>query len=567
MRAAAQPANTLNLLSKWWFWLAFAFTVLFLQFLFMSYAIGLYDEGLVLYGSVRVLHGDFPYRDFWTMYGPGQFALFATAFRLFGIYALWERVIYVLTNLVTLASFFYLAATLTRRLGLALFATAVALGVIAGTTDGSYAFPMYEALALVMAAIVFLTIFWQRGDRRWLLLSGLMTGLVVLFRHDMGLYTAIALCVANSYFRLSSDNAPRAERLRSLVKETLWFFFMIAIIVLPVVMFLFKHVPLHDIVYSLLYVPARIYPKVRNLPFPNVLEMVPVVRRLIPPDKLMGRAKLLPLITVYVPIAAVITTIVCFLSQRRKDLERWKISAFFLLALIAALMFIKGFVRASPHHMTPAIVPSVLLFFGLLSLWPVLMKRGQIVLALSSLFVLMCVLGPIKISLQQGVTTLHRLRPQDPNSFAQTCRNRPGLERVRCLTVPPDTTDAVLYVEQHTTPDQKIYVGAGRHDKLFANDISFYFLSERESATKWHDLHPGVETTAPIQQEMIAQLNSNHAIYVVRDSYLDNVREPNDGQFSGGVFALDHYIDANYKPEKSIGTMLILRRDTPFSTP
>ncbi|HEU4635352.1 MAG TPA: hypothetical protein VFS41_04190, partial [Edaphobacter sp.] len=34
---------------------------------------GPYDEFLSLYGADRVLHGQMPYRDFWTMYGPAQF--------------------------------------------------------------------------------------------------------------------------------------------------------------------------------------------------------------------------------------------------------------------------------------------------------------------------------------------------------------------------------------------------------------------------------------------------------------------------------------------------------------
>ena len=35
---------------------------------------------------------------------------------------------------------------------------------------------------------------------------------------------------------------------------------------------------------------------------------------------------------------------------------------------------------------------------------------------------------------------------------------------------------------------------------LHFSDVEIYFLSEREAGTRWYDLHPGVETTAPIQQ-------------------------------------------------------------------
>ncbi|MCK4236762.1 MAG: hypothetical protein KAX38_06560 [Candidatus Krumholzibacteria bacterium] len=30
----------------------------------------IYDEGLGVYGAARVLNGEIPYRDFWTLYAP-----------------------------------------------------------------------------------------------------------------------------------------------------------------------------------------------------------------------------------------------------------------------------------------------------------------------------------------------------------------------------------------------------------------------------------------------------------------------------------------------------------------
>ncbi len=65
-------------------------TVVFLAslaalFIGMNPALNLYDEGLVLVGAERVFNGEVPYRDFWTMYGPGQFYLTSLLYSLFGI--------------------------------------------------------------------------------------------------------------------------------------------------------------------------------------------------------------------------------------------------------------------------------------------------------------------------------------------------------------------------------------------------------------------------------------------------------------------------------------------------
>jgi 4-amino-4-deoxy-L-arabinose transferase-like glycosyltransferase len=42
------------------------------------------DEGIVLQGAERILHGQLPYRDFFTFYTPGSFYLVAFLFRIFG---------------------------------------------------------------------------------------------------------------------------------------------------------------------------------------------------------------------------------------------------------------------------------------------------------------------------------------------------------------------------------------------------------------------------------------------------------------------------------------------------
>ncbi|MCD6285881.1 MAG: hypothetical protein J7M39_08220 [Anaerolineae bacterium] len=55
------------------------FLLLFTQ---IKSAANLYDEGLVLTNAERIRAGEVPYRDFWTMYGPGYFYALAGLFSL-----------------------------------------------------------------------------------------------------------------------------------------------------------------------------------------------------------------------------------------------------------------------------------------------------------------------------------------------------------------------------------------------------------------------------------------------------------------------------------------------------
>ena len=72
-------------------WIALVFVSIVAQLAWMDATVGTYDEGLVLVGADRVLRGEMPYRDFWTLYGPGSYYLLAELFRVFGEFALVER--------------------------------------------------------------------------------------------------------------------------------------------------------------------------------------------------------------------------------------------------------------------------------------------------------------------------------------------------------------------------------------------------------------------------------------------------------------------------------------------
>src|SRR6476620_512675 len=72
------------------------FTLLFaVAFAFLLLAIqrdlNIYDEGSILVGAMRVADGDIPHRDFFTLYGPAQFYVLATLFKLFSPSVLVER--------------------------------------------------------------------------------------------------------------------------------------------------------------------------------------------------------------------------------------------------------------------------------------------------------------------------------------------------------------------------------------------------------------------------------------------------------------------------------------------
>src|SRR5574341_480637 len=63
--------------------------------------LSIYDEAIPVYGAARIVDGDVPYRDFWTIYPPGQFYLLAGVFRIFGPGLLVERLVSIVLMFLT----------------------------------------------------------------------------------------------------------------------------------------------------------------------------------------------------------------------------------------------------------------------------------------------------------------------------------------------------------------------------------------------------------------------------------------------------------------------------------
>jgi hypothetical protein len=62
---------------------------------------------------------------------------------------------------------------------------------------------------------------------------------------------------------------------------------------------------------------------------------------------------------------------------------------------------------------------------------------------------------------------------------------------------------------------QTIFVGNTQHEQVFDNNVIFYYLAEHASATKYIDLHPGVATTAAVQNQIINDIAKHDTNYLV----------------------------------------------------
>ena len=63
---------------------------------------------LPLIGGLRILDGEVPYRDFWTIYAPGSYYVSAALFALFGRHAYWQSLLTAILGAGAASAFFLL---------------------------------------------------------------------------------------------------------------------------------------------------------------------------------------------------------------------------------------------------------------------------------------------------------------------------------------------------------------------------------------------------------------------------------------------------------------------------
>lgn len=518
---------------------------------------GPYDEFLSLYGADRVLHGQMPYRDFWTMYGPAQFYVLAGFFKVFGVSTLNGRIFDALIRAGIACASFALARLLTEdRWSLAGFGAIILW--LTGIYYPAYNFPVYPAmLASLISCLFFAAWLRSTNDRRSLFLAGLFVSLTTIFRHDSGFYICLAELIMLTWIsRVRLPGEPVSRTFASYGRRLGLYMAGVVMIAGPVYLLVVLRAGFSNVFYDLFYVPAKVYPKVRRMPFFTQ----DMLQQLHHPLSWDGRIAVESLI-VLLPIFTIVATVLALVTSRRTRIfaQTWQRQTFVLLFLLASLFFLKGLIRVGPVQLIQSILVCLTVLAILFGHRRQLGASPRICLYVTALFLAICSAATLSHVLTFARANLRdAIHPQDADSFYHRCHLPAELSRARCMRVEPDVLAATLEIEHRSTPGQPIYVGDGRHDRIFWNDVRLYFLAGRGSVTRWYDLHPGVQTTLPIQKEMIADIRREDPPVVVINTTWDDTVEPNESRFSSGVTVLDDYIHAHYTPVSHFGQITIL---------
>ena len=535
-----------SLSTKWIALLAMISTAILL--ISMNMEIGIYDESIIMQGAVEVGLGNIPHRDFFFTYGPMQLWIISALSYIFGEGLIVAR----LYDVAVRGAIILVCGLIARRLGLR---SSLVVGVMLIETalifaSGFHLYPVFPCLLCALSGTLLLA-----DDRPGvdigtgrLVAAGMLTGLTAWFRYDIGFFVLAAHLASLCLFCLDAR-----QSFRLWAGKVTAYGIGVSLVFLPIAWSAWAVGAVPGFIHDIVSFPPGNYARMRALPWP------------VPGFSIYS---LLPLIS-YVPFVAAALGVAWLVGTRAGSREKKPLDAATKLGaallILVPFFILKGVVRVSFIHSILALVPTMLLIVFLSTRKEVAATSApsRAVLALGSLLILLNAASVFRAEAQNGFQSLlpARLAGHAPAAM----RGAP------CATLPPlgpgivdrDTYHAACYIASHSGPGEEIYVGAGRHDKLFLNNVALYYLSGRRPATHWYHLEPGLQTQPEIQQEIIEDLIKNNVRLIAIDTRFDDVKEPNDSATSSGARLLDQFIESHYVREALFGDIAILTRRQP----
>jgi hypothetical protein len=157
---------------------------------FMRLILQVPPEGLLIYGAVRIVHGQVFARDFFEVVGPGTFYWLALFFKLFGVTFVATRICLFVTSLGTGLTMYFLSRRICRRYQI------LPCILLAGTYFGML-WPTIshhvDSNCFALLSVACITVWQGRRKRGLLFAAGALAGATTCFLQPKGVLLLLAL--------------------------------------------------------------------------------------------------------------------------------------------------------------------------------------------------------------------------------------------------------------------------------------------------------------------------------------------------------------------------------------
>ena len=488
---------------------------------------GPYDEGNTLCAATRVLAGETPYCDFWSMHPPGTTWLLAGAFRVFGSTLGVERAV-KLAVVALAAVLVFLLARLAARAG---WAAAAALLFVVLPTQTLSLRSRDTGLVLVLATLLAACAPTDRPRRR-ALLAGLLAGLTIWFKQDFVAAAAAAGAIAVAAQAVRDAPAPRRFR-AALVDALVPFTAGLAAGMATLAATLAVRGTFKEFFEQAILFPATSFGRFRSIPLSLRFEQFAEVLGRGISSNVALNAGAVPILFLAV-LAAAVAGIACGGRLLRRGAGGTTSSASALLASSVAclLLLAAPWQRADLEHLNPALALALVALATLAGPRESAGARRFFFAGGAAGFAAVALLALAAPSAARGVA------------------------------IPADLAAAARFVRANSGPGEPIFVGNDRHDRLVYNAPLVYFLAGRPNATRYDNLHPGVATMRAVQEEIVRSLEASGARWIVLWEG-PPPGEPNESSISSGVVVLDKWIARRSREAARFGSFRVMKVEEP----
>jgi hypothetical protein len=484
----------------------------------------------------RILEGQVPYRDFWSMYAPGSYTVLAAAFAVFGRQLIVSNILGSLTALASVLAYHRVVLRVAppRIAGLSAVLVAIAFWS-ASYSDGFTSYP--AASLLIWCAVICLANYARGGSRPMLVSIGLCLGGAAVFKHDIAGYASIATAFA----LLAIPGQPWATRLRAVAAVAA----IVVAIVAAALWVLWRAGAGSDLMRDLVVFPLTDFKYVR----PEYFPLFPQLRE----SAFETIRELIYWSKCNLPLYALLAGLVLVWKSRRQ-LPPERLVIFGFAAAAYPLFWTAAHVQLNTHIVTITALGAAV-GAGACAVLGLERVRRLAVLA-------------VGVAAGWGAV----LAAEDGARFAISVskgREWVGLPRLRGIAVPPANAEwmraLASALQRADDPAAPLLMLSNRNDVVVYAEGVPYWLSDRRIVTRHHELHPGITDTAPIQRQMLDDVEAGLLPVIVRehrftDEILERVKADFLRHVKVGSSLLDDWVAQTYVKGEFFGDYELLRR-------
>jgi hypothetical protein len=365
-----------------------------------------------------------------------------------------------------------------------------------------------------------------------------MVGVSLLFRHDIGLYTIISegtvICLF-IFFSFLPRKMSLWQKLKPTLKSIAYYLFGVGIIVVPVTIYLLKTVSVTNLINDLFIFSLKVYPKVTFTRFPAILPNPAYLFCGTLAINVYLYQVLLRLIY-YFPLIMYASAIIIIILELRKGINilPLKIWGLILFTLLGIMLLGQGFIHAHHHFLRHTFIPSFLVLIFLMQMF----SRNRLIRLAFIILILVMTVIPLS---NKAMVMLRR--SSYPFSF--------DIERAKGIYWDREGVDyqnLVKYIQKNVPENERIFVWNNANDCVLCYNLNImvYFLTNRLSATKYHDALPAFIDAKTVQEAIIFDIEKHKVRYIVQPGMLVKCRHGKSSRVTTPI--LNDFIRKKFKP-------------------